>query len=209
MNKKYVLKQKIRTRIPNIHCFLEDISAKEVLITDYNGTSHILKSIYKTAKTGTIEVSDIKQKAGIYTCSIIYIPNFLYTDKFFSIIQSSSLCFIPIDGLGGLSEGKESHCDFIFFNQENFCFVELKLNAISLKEETIRDNREKAVSQLKHTIGYFDTVLTNDYCGMDLEAYIATPDTYPRENTAFQAIKIKFLEETRIELYESRIKQYN
>jgi hypothetical protein len=207
MSKKYDLKQKIRACVPNIHYFLEDISAKEVLISDYEGTSYILKDIDKGIKTCIIEVINIKQQGGTFTCSINYVSK-PFTNKVFSIRRSSSLCFIPIDGLKGLFKGRTSHCDFIFFNEKDFCFVELKLNATSLREETIRDNREKAISQLKNTISYFDKLLAKNYCKLNLEAFVGTPDTYPREDATFRSIRVKFLEETRIELYESSVKQY-
>jgi hypothetical protein len=43
---------------------------------------------------------------------------------------------------------------------------------------------------------------------LSLEAFIATPDIYPGENTVFQSIKVQFLEDTRIELFESKEKRY-
>jgi hypothetical protein len=41
------------------------------------------------------------------------------------------------------------------------------------------------MQKLKNTIAYFDTKLLKNYAGLLLKAYIATPDTYPREDTAF------------------------
>ena len=55
----------------------------------------------------------------------------------------------PNEGLLGFGD---SHCDFIVFNDTDFCFVELKLNAISLNK--VNQNRNKGVKQLSNTIDY-------------------------------------------------------
>ena len=56
--------------------------------------------------------------------------------------------------------------------------------------------------------GFFDDTLNRNYCGLALEAFVATPDFYPRENAAFQTLKVRFKETTKVDLFESREKRY-
>ncbi|MDR1919269.1 MAG: hypothetical protein LBQ65_06445 [Tannerellaceae bacterium] len=208
MNRRSELKQRIRTSFPNkIHYFWETVSAKKIYVGEYEGdnTSHILKETDQANGTCIINILKKDKKTGNLSAADIGCP--FDTNNVFTVINSRAICFIPIDGKGGLLGGT-SNCDFIFFNKKNFCFVELKLNAFSLKEQSIRDNRRKAVEQLENTMSFFNKMLDNDYSGLKLEAYVATPDVYPRENTAFQSIKVKFLEDNGIDLFEGREKKY-
>ena len=190
----------LRSAINNLNSFIDFFSADEIYIAEYDGnnTSYLLKSADFITKTCNVE---IRKGQGKVVKTIPFDSN-----KVFVIYNSSKICFIPIDGKGLLKTG---HCDFVFFNEQNFCFIEMKLNATSTDERTIEDNRKKAVKQLKNTINYFDTKLSRNYSNLKLEAYIATPDVYPQENTAFQSIKVSFLEETGIDLFEGRKKKYN
>ena len=208
MSKKDDLKNILHSTIDNLDYFIEEFSGSTIYVGEYdkNSTSYLLKSIDFVNEICEIEV---RQGRGKVTASMKFDNN-----KVFTIYDSNDICFIPIDGKNGLLGGT-SNCDFVFFNEHDFCFVELKLNATLTDEQTllqqeraIRQNRKDAVEQLKNTIIYFDTQLSGNYSGLLLEAYIATPDIYPRENTAFQSIKIQFLEDTHIELFESREKRY-
>jgi hypothetical protein len=199
MNKRHELKTRIGNKISNTHYYLESVSAKKICIAEYenDSTSYILKDIDMNSNTCMIEVRKSK-----FTPIIIHFD----ANKVFSVCSPDSIIFMPVDGDKGLCKNT-SVCDFIIFNKKYFCFVELKLNATSLDERKIEDNRKKAIKQLKNTIHFFDAKLAHNYCGLNLEAYVATPDSYPREDTAFQSIKVRFLEETGIKLYESRVKQ--
>ena len=57
--------------------------------------------------------------------------------------------------------------------------------------------------QLSNTIDLFDNQLNRNYNDLHLEAYLCTPKIYPRQNAAFQAIRLAFLEEKGIELFEA------
>ena len=193
MNKYDELKGRLEKLIPTLSTFLNTLSKTEILVAEYekNNTAYILTNIDVINKTCLIEG--------------ITIP--LDETNVFYIYNSPIVDFIPIDGKKGLLGGS-SNCDFVFYNEHHFCFVELKLNASSLEERAIRKNRVKAVSQLTNTINHFDSVLSNNYSELNIEAYVSTPDIYPRENTAFQSIKVNFLENTGIELFEGREKRY-
>lgn len=131
-------------------------------------------------------------------------------DACFSVINeySDDIYFIPIDGKNGLFGFGNSNCDAIIFNKEYFCFLEFKLNATSTKERAIRKNRKKAISQLSKTINYFDEKLEKDYCGLYLEAFVSTPTTYPRKDTAWMDLEVQFLEEYGIPLFETNEKEF-
>jgi hypothetical protein len=70
----------------------------------------------------------------------------------------------------------------------------------------VRKNRKKAVNQLSNTIDFFDNQLDKHYDGLNLEAYVCTPETYPRNDTAWMAIEVAFLEKYGIPLFEKRDK---
>ena len=202
MSKKAEVRNRLFSQIEkkdDLKYLIENFSDDEIYIAEYatNNTSYLLKNIDFKAKICIIEVRKNEERVAE---TIPFDRN-----KVFTIYHSGEICFIPIDGKGLL---KTANCDFVFFNELNFCFVEMKLNAISTDERKIEDNRKNAVRQLQNTINYFDTKLSKNYSGLLLEAYIATPDIYPRENTAFQSIKIQFLEDTCVELFESREKRY-
>lgn len=193
MTRYDVLKGRIVSLIPNIGIFLKTTSGLEILIAEYerDSTSYILMNVDKINGSCQINGNSIT----------------LDVAKVFSIHNSSVVDFIPVDGKKGLLPGT-SNCDFVFYNEKHFCFVELKLNATSLDDRAIQKNRTKATRQLTNTIHYFDSIFRGDYCGLALEAYVSTPDIYPRENTAFQSLKVRFLETIGIELFESREKRY-
>jgi hypothetical protein len=130
-------------------------------------------------------------------------------DKVFTVENNSlQVGFIPIDGKFGLLSSGKSQCDFILFNENDFCFIELKLNAVSLEERAVKKNWKKAVKQLNNTIDLFDEKLNANYEDLNLEAYIATPEIYPRSNATWTEIRINFLESKGIELYEQNKKVF-
>jgi len=121
-------------------------------------------------------------------------------------VENSNIFFIPIDGKDGLLGFKASYCDTIIFDNNYFCFLEFKLNATSVEIRAIRKNRKKAISQLSNTIDYFDNKLDKDYSGLNLEAFVVTPRTYPRKDTAWSNFEIEFLEKYGIPLFEKNEK---
>jgi len=131
-------------------------------------------------------------------------------DVFFSVINPNKevINFIPIDGKNGILRYDGSYCDAVIFENRFFTFLEFKLNATSSAELSIRKNRLKAVRQLVNTIEFFDEKLARNYQKLALEAIIATPDTYPRKDTAWDSLAIEFLEDYGVPLYEDNKKEY-
>lgn len=126
----------------------------------------------------------------------------VFEEQQFNISGNQQMVFIPIDGKEGLLGYGDSYCDFVCFDHSDFCFVEFKLNATSLSPRAIRKNRKKAIQQLANTLMFFDERLVQNYEDLTLEAYVCTPLVYPRQNAAWNALAIAFLEEYGIEIYE-------
>ncbi len=169
-------------------CFSID-TRSELDIIDYQGQSYFIEQIIDN------QTVVIKTQNGNETISGIE------SDKVFKVLNAQITGLIPIDGKGGLLGFGDSHCDCIIFNETDFCFIEMKLNATSLTKVT--QNRHKGVKQLSNTIDLFDDKLNRNYNDLHLEAYLCTPKTYPRQNAAFQALRLDFLEEKSIELFET------
>ena len=170
------------------HCFSID-TRSELDIIDYKGQSYFIEQIIDN------QTVVIKTRHGNKTIFGIE------SDKTFKLSKATITGLIPIDGTEGLLGFGDSHCDCIVFNTRDFCFIEMKLNATSLTK--VNQNRNKGVQQLSNTIDLFDTKLNRNYNDLHLEAYLCTPKTYPRQNAAFQAIRLAFLEEKGIELFEA------
>ncbi len=132
------------------------------------------------------------------------------TNKCFSIKNKNEeeIFFVTIDGKDGLLGFGDSHCDAAIFNEKDFCFLEFKLNATSTTDRAIRKNRKKAISQLSNTINLFDVKLKRNYSGLNIEAYVSTPQTYPRKDTSWVNFEVQFLEEFGIPLFESNKKAF-
>ena len=161
----------------------------EFSIIDYQGQSFIIININSDDDTFTIKLN------GVDT-----VENGFDITKLFNVINAKMVGFIPIDGKKGLLGFGDSHCDFVFFDENDFCFVEFKLNATSLRK--VDANRDKAIKQLTNTIDLFDKKLNGNYADLNLEAYVCTPEFYPRFNSSWIAFAKDFLEEYGFELFE-------
>ena len=138
--------------------------------------------------------------------------------KIFKIKNVTRIAFIPVDGqLLKLKSYKGRRCDFIFFDNNNFCFVEFKLNAKSDNLQTIQGNREDASNQLGDTIEffnqkfleYFKQTFIDFYQDMNLEAYMCTPQFYeqfPSRNTNGEFFLVDFYDKHQVALFEAREK---
>jgi hypothetical protein len=183
------IKSHLSQKIDKLAQFIQIEERREFLIIDYNGQSFIIIDIPMNPTDCKINVND----------EDILIKDFDET-KTFKVSNNTIVGFIPIDGKKGLLSYGTSHCDCVFFDKSDCCFVEFKLNATSLKKVT--ENRCKAIDQLSNTIDYFDTRLDKNYLDLNLEAYVCTPEFYPRDDAAWKSLAINFLEKYGIELFE-------
>ena len=193
MSKFEDIKELVSTAFDNFSDVLEIEIRSEFSIIDYQGQSFIIININSDDNTFTIKLN------GVDT-----VKNGFDITKLFNVINAKVVGFIPIDGKKGLLGFGDSHCDFVFFDENDFCFVEFKLDATSLRK--VDKNRDKAINQLTNTIDLFDNKLVRNYAGLNLEAYVCTPEFYPRFNSSWIAFAKDFLEEYGFELFETNNK---
>lgn len=193
MSKFDQIQQHLSTHIDQLSEILEIESRKLFLIIDYEKEKQSFIIIAYTDQTCTIKIKEIEQE----------IQNF-DTAKIFTVNNPNQkeVGFIPIDGKNGLIGLGNSCCDFVIFNENDFCFVELKLNTTS--ERKINTNLNQAVEQLEKTIEYFDNKLHNNYLQLNLEAYICFSQfyqTYPRFSPSSQSARRSFQDKNEILLF--------
>jgi hypothetical protein len=64
-----------------------------------------------------------------------------------------------------------------------------------------------AIRQLTNTISRFNFKLSRNYPALNLEAYVCTPEFYPKLDSSWQALAIEFVEDyDGIELFERNYK---
>jgi hypothetical protein len=195
MSKFEEMRDHLSNNFDNLNDVLEVELRERFSIIDHKGLSFIILSIDIENKTFTIRVN------GRDT-----IESDFDETKLFNILEAKTIAFIPIDGKNGLLRFGESCCDFVIFDDNDFCFVEFKLNATILEERAIRKNRKKAIAQLKNTIAIFDRKLGNNYSDLRLEAYVCTPETYPRGDKGWIDLAIAFYDEIEVPLFEQNKK---
>ncbi len=195
MSKFEEMKDQLSNSFDNLNDVLEVELREGFSIIDHQGQSFIVLNSNLENKTFTIRVNGIDTVESDFDDT-----------KVFKIVDAKTVAFIPIDGRNGLLGFGDSCCDFVFFDDNDFCFVEFKLNATSLEERAIRKNRKKAINQLKNTITLFDRKLNSNYNDLRLEAYVCTPETYPRGNNGWRDFAIAFFDEVEIPLFEQNEK---
>jgi len=189
MSKFDKIKKLLSNAFPKLSDILEIELRSEFSVIDYKGQSFIIINIEFEDNTFSIKLNGVE-------CVI----NGFDSNKLFNLNNSKIVGFVPIDGKQGLLGFGDSHCDFVFFDENDFCFVEFKLNATS--ERKVNKNRIEAIGQLKNTINLFDDKLARNYEGLNLEAYVCTPEFYPRLNASWQELAKDFLEDYGILLFE-------
>ncbi len=110
-------------------------------------------------------------------CIVIKNSEGIDQSRLFKIVnsQNENIAIWSVDGCFFQKGKGPEHCDCIFFNDKDFCFAEFKFNSTSTNLETIKENREKAINQLRSMIVMIDErfkKLGYDYLGFNLEAYL-------------------------------------
>ena len=195
MSKFELIKEHLSNRFNKLNDVLEIELREDFKIIDYKGQSFIVVSINLEDNTFTIKLNGKE-----------IIEHDFDPAKLFNIKNSKIIGFIPIDGKKGLLGFGDSHCDFVFFDEHEFCFVEFKLNATSVNDNAVFKNRIKAINQLKNTIALFNHKLDKNYSGLFREAYVCTPETYPRGDKGWTDLAIAFFDEVAIPLFEQNEK---
>ena len=195
MSKFEDIKELLSNAFDNFSDVLEIEMRSEFSIIDYQGQSFIIININSDDNTFTIKLN------GVDT-----VKNGFDITKLFNVINAKVVGFIPIDGKKGLLGFGDSHCDFVFFDENDFCFVEFKLNATSEEERAIRNNRRDAIGQLKATISWFNYKLSKNYAGLNKEAYVCTPEFYPKFSATWGGFMTEFLEDYQTDLFQIKNK---
>ena len=120
------------------------------------------------------------------------------------------IVLFAIDGCFYGRSQPPKHCDCIIFDDNTFCFAELKLDYKSRNphENTIKKTRNKAINQLLSTFKIFRDAFSNNFLGFSLEAYICTPTHYPAISTKFQNFSLKTSRNLGLTLIESNKKTF-
>ena len=96
----------------------------------------------------------------------------------------------------------------VFFDDTTFCFAEMKFESESISDLTIQNNRTKAVRQLRSTFGIFQKAFDDNFLGLTLEAYVCTPEHYPKKGSAIESHRVDFLEDLGVRLFETNEKTF-
>ena len=195
MSKFEDIKELLSTAFDNFSDVLEIEIKSEFSIIDYQGQSFIIKNVNSDDNTFTIKLNDVDT-----------VENGFDITKLFNVINAKVVGFIPIDGKKGLLRKVAQRCDFVFFDENDFCFVEFKLDAISEQERAIRSNTKGATDQLKATISWFNYKLSKNYAGLNKEAYVCTPEFYPKFSATWGGLMTEFLEDYQTDLFQIKNK---
>ena len=195
MSKFEDIKELLSTAFDNFSDVLEIEIRSEFSIIDYQGQSFIIINHNSDDDTFTIKLNGVDS-----------VKNSFDITKLFNVINAKMVGFIPIDGKKGLLRNASQRCDFVFFDENDFCFVEFKLNAISEEERAIRSNTRGAIDQLKATISWFNYKLSKNYAGLNKEAYVCTPEFYPKFSATWGGLMTEFLEDYQTDLFQIKNK---
>lgn len=103
----------------------------------------------------------------------------------------------------------------ILLNNQDLCFIELKLNVISSSAITQTDRIEDAIAQFADLISDLKARFLNISknfmaLGFKYEAYIVLPSNkYPRSSSMSKNRRASFLMKHKIELFETNIKEFD
>jgi hypothetical protein len=107
---------------------------------------------------------------------------------------------------GGCFISAETQCDAILLNPKKIAFVELKMNAKSVKPTLVQKHRKKGISQLGESI----TRLQNEFAQASqpwpfesVEAYLCTPKAYPKASSSYQELCRDFYDKFGAEIIET------
>lgn len=190
MSKATTIISNLEEAIENVRDYIQFEERAIFEIMDFKGQSYIIEKINDDN-----------------TCQLIQDLKANYDfEKVFKLSNAKGIYFIPIDGKEGLLGYGNSWCDCVFFDENSFCFVEFKTDSTS--EKKINENTFKGLSQLGNTINFFDEKLNYYFQDLKMEAYLCTPSFYKtvRESAMWEDIRVEFLEEYEIELFETNEK---
>jgi hypothetical protein len=114
--------------------------------------------------------------------------------------NASPVTFLAVDKC--LVDESVSSCDFIIFNHQEFCFIEIK------DTERRQGRLAKALRQLETTIMLFHETI--DFSGYTIEAFASFRNKPVRPSqTHFKSEKVRFWDTYQVALYDDNEKRFN
>ena len=139
MSKIDLICKNLTLEFPNLNECLEITKEQKICFTDYKNDGSFIIDFDQT------------NQPFIKLDGITYL-GVVDESKIFTVKNVKRIAFLPVDGRKGLIGFGTSQCDFVLFDENDFCFLEFKLNATSIGERAIRNNRKEAVKLIQEII---------------------------------------------------------
>lgn len=176
---------------------IKEIKLKEAFIDieKFNIISNdedYIKDLFEISNRGTIFIHDDETQGHTI---FVEDTNGLGSDKIFKIVNSKH-AWIFLWHIDGILFKKDSKCDCAIIVDNYLGFIEFKSNATNKTPEAIKENYDKAIDQLKHTITEVKARCSK--VGIDLmkrtfiEAFAVFNRTVPRNNATQKNLAAKF-----------------
>lgn len=188
---------------------LKDAFSDNQKFLDVKSDNDYLLELFEHTDRGTVFIHDddtighsvfIKDTGGLGVDKTLMIENKNHDDLFLWHID-------------GVLYPKDSKCDCAFLSDGHFGRVEFKANAVNKTEKAIKDNYEKAKSQLSTTYKDIKERCANigvDLCAtVNVEAYAVFNRTVPKNSSYQKKIEADFSSDTEWEVilhFENSVK---
>lgn len=125
-------------------------------------------------------------------------------------INKKDIHFLAIDNCIFDDSSDHKKCDFSIFDETTFCFVEMKTNATSLKDQARKKNKKTAILQLKETVKIFKEKIDFSKYEYSIEAIICPKyeELRPVATTNFQSAQLEFQKELNTILLNGNQKKF-
>lgn len=110
------------------------------------------------------------------------------------------------------TQNDEKRCDGIVFDDVDLCFFELNFEMESSRGKRKKKKFFEAIEQLESTFQFFGintNQTSNDFCGLNIKAYICMKaNSYPSNPATIKQKRVDFLERNRIPLIDKNRKEF-
>ncbi|MFN7516749.1 MAG: AAA family ATPase [Dolichospermum sp.] len=112
--------------------------------------------------------------------------------------------------IGEQASGKSTIAKLIYFfktiQEDLFSQIYRDKQNQSLDINSKRSNTRGAIDQLKATISWLNYKLSKNYAGLNKEAYVCTPEFYPKFSATWGGFMTEFLEDYQTDLFQIKNK---
>lgn len=117
------------------------------------------------------------------------------------VVENNSRFSLFLMHIDGILYAKDTKCDCAVITKQELNFIEFKSNAANQTDEAIKDNYEKASSQLLNTLcdfrGRYRRINKNLDELVDIECFAVFNRTVPRNSATQKRVSAKFLKESK------------